>query len=76
MTLTTELLQAAEKGPVTVKAGGREYVVLSREIYDQVKQVRDYDDSEMNPRAAYPAVLKAWDAQGAPEDATDYEDLA
>lgn len=48
MNLTTEQLQAAEKGPVTVEVEGKEYVLLSRQVYDRVKQVL-YDDSDELP---------------------------
>jgi hypothetical protein len=34
-----------------------------------------FDDSEIDPREAYPAKLATWDAAGRPEDATDYQDL-
>ena len=34
MNLTEEQLKAAETGPVTIEADGREYVVISREVYE------------------------------------------
>ena len=70
MTLSTQQLQAAENGPVTVDLNGQEYIILSKSIYEQVKRPLDYDDSEMDLRDAYPTVMKAWD--GSPEDNTLY----
>jgi hypothetical protein len=75
MNLSSEQLQALEDGSaVPVVVEGREYVMVSREVYDRVKRVIDYDDSE-DVRETYPAVLKAWDAYGSPEDATLYQDV-
>lgn len=76
MNLTTEQLQAIEKGdPVHIEIHGKLCVILQEQVYDRVKNILEYDDSEMDPREAYPAMLKAWDSQGCPEDATDYQDL-
>jgi hypothetical protein len=75
MNLSPEQLQALEHGScVPVVVQGREYVMLSREVYERVKRVLEYDDSE-SPRETYPAVLKAWDAYGSPDDATLYQDV-
>lgn len=46
MNLTTEQLQAAEQGPVTVEANGKEYVLLSKEVCNRVKQVRSYSSCD------------------------------
>ena len=32
----------------------------------------EYDDREMDPAEAYPAVVQAWDSVGSPQDAEDY----
>jgi hypothetical protein len=71
MNLTTEQKKAIDHGeavPFTVE--GRECVLMSREVYDRVKQVLDLD-----PRETYPAAIKAWDAYGSPLDATLYQDV-
>ena len=74
MELTTEQLQTAKEGAVVeVTANGHTFVLLSQNVYNRVKQVMDYDDSEMDPREAYPAVMKAWNAT--PEDDTLYADV-
>lgn len=48
MNLTAQQLQAAEKGPVTVRSDGKEYVVISKEMYDRLKGL-SYDDSPLTP---------------------------
>ncbi|HCS53904.1 hypothetical protein [Rubinisphaera sp.] len=71
MNLTGEQIQALAEGltiPLVVE--GREYVMVSREVYERVKQVLEDD-----PRSTYPAAMKAWDAEGSPEDETLYQDV-
>ena len=41
MTLTNEELTAAQCGPVTIEAGGREYIVISKEVYDKATSAFD-----------------------------------
>jgi hypothetical protein len=47
-----------------------EFVLLKAEMYDLLARL-SYDD--FDARASYPAVLRAWDAEGSPNDATDYQ---
>lgn len=65
MDLTNDEMQALDQGrAVPIVLGGRECVVLSRDVYDRVKRVVEY--SEMAPEDAYPAVLAAWDQEQDP----------
>lgn len=67
MDLTSEQIQAIDHGDaVAVNVDGRQCVVLRQEIYDRVKRVMEYDDSEMSPEEAYPAILRAWDQEADP----------
>jgi hypothetical protein len=73
MTLTSEQKQALQRGEVVeTTVDGMACVLLSREVFGRLQKLH-YDDSEMDPREAYPSILKAWDSQGCPEDATDYQ---
>jgi hypothetical protein len=63
MNLTAEQLQAAEKGPVTVRADGKEYVVISRELYDRLKGLA-YDDSPLTPEEQEAACSHAGEPAG------------
>lgn len=75
MNLTTEQQQAIVSGEaVEAAVNGVTCVVLRKDIYERVKRVL-YDDSEMDPRETYEAVLQAWDDQGSPEDGELYRDL-
>jgi len=59
--------QAAKSGePVRVMAEGMEWVILRADVYDRVKQVLEGDT--LDPRDAYPAILRAWDQEDNPED--------
>jgi hypothetical protein len=70
MNITKEQLAAAEQGKlVEFEEDNKKFVLISREVYDQLAALR-YDD--LDPEAAYPAVLEAWDSVGSPDDATDY----
>jgi hypothetical protein len=40
---------------------GRSLVVLRQDVYDRVKRITDFDDSDMSPEEAYQAVLASWD---------------
>lgn len=74
MNLSSEQVEAIREGePVRVTSDevGTVCVVLRADVYDRVKNLI-YDDSEMDPREAYPAVLRAWDEEGCPEDAELY----
>jgi len=67
MNLTNDQIQALDHGqavPVTVD--GRQCVVLRQDVYDRVKRIMEYDDSEMNPEEAYAAILAAWDQEEDP----------
>ena len=73
MELTKEQIESAQKGKVVrVQTDQGEIVIVKAEIYDQLAGLV-YD--ELDPREAYPAVLKAWDAEGSPDDETAYQDL-
>jgi hypothetical protein len=74
MTFTNEQRRAVEaSGTVPMTIDGIECVVLRADVYDRVKRTLAYDDSEMEPEKAYPAVLEAWDSEGSPQDAEDYK---
>ena len=71
MNLSPEQIQALDDGEaVPVVVDGRECMVLVRELYDRVRKVIEPDLREI-----YPAVVKAWDAYGSPDDATLYQDV-
>ncbi|MBW3595643.1 MAG: hypothetical protein KY475_00045 [Planctomycetes bacterium] len=71
MNLSPDQIQALEHGEaVAVTVEGREYMVLSREVYDNAKRVM-----ELDPRDTYPAVMRPWDSYGSPDDATLYQDV-
>lgn len=40
---------------------GRSCVVLRQDVYDRVKRVVDFDDSDMSAEETYLAVQAAWD---------------
>ena len=62
MELTNEQVLAIDHGnAVPVIVDGRSCVVLRQDVYDRVKRVTDFDDSEMGPEETYLAVLAAWD---------------
>jgi hypothetical protein len=63
MNLTAEQLQAAEKGPVTLRAEGKEYVVISREIYDRLKGLF-HDHSPLTPEEEEAAFRHAGELAG------------
>jgi hypothetical protein len=74
MNLTAEQVIAVNEGqPVSVTPPevGAECVLLRADVYARIKNLI-YDDSEMDPREAYPAVLAAWNEEGCPEDAELY----
>jgi hypothetical protein len=74
MELTKEQIESAQKGEVVrVQTDSGEIVVVKAEVYDKLVGLV-YD--ELDPRDTYPAVLKAWDAEGSPDDATAYQDLS
>lgn len=72
MNLTEQEQQAIEHGKaVPVLVGRTECVVIRRDVFDRVRSVIDEDD----PRQMYPAVLRAWDSVGSPDDAMLYQDV-
>jgi hypothetical protein len=74
MELTQEQIESIQQGKaVKITVSGTECVVLSQAAYQDLTALR-YDD--MDPREAYPGLLKAWDAEGSPADADHYKDLA
>ena len=73
MTFTKEQREAVEtSGTVPMTIDGIPCVVVRADVYDRVKRIVEYDDSEMHPDQAYPVMLEAWDADGSPQDAEDY----
>jgi hypothetical protein len=47
MNITKEQLEAAESGnPVELAENGKKVDLISRDVYDRVKHVIEYDDSE------------------------------
>ena len=71
MTLTSEQAVAVKEGePVTVMPPevGAECVLVRADVFAQLRYLVD----EFNPRDAYPAILKAWDSAGSPEDGDLY----
>jgi hypothetical protein len=71
MTLTTEQIAAVKEGePVTVTPPevGEACILVRADVYAQLKRLMD----EIDPRDAYPAVLKAWDSVGSPKDGELY----
>ena len=72
MNITKEQIESAQKGKaVRIPTDSGELVILSAEMYDRVAILLSDD-----PRETYSAALKAWDAEGSPDDATAYQDLA
>lgn len=70
MNLSPEQIQALDHGEaVAIIVEGRQCVVVIQEAYNRIR--REIDD----PREAYGAAIKAWDAYGSPEDATLYQDI-
>ena len=61
-------------GTVPMTIDGIECVVLRADLYDRVKRIIEYNDDEMKPEEAYPAILEAWDSEGSPQDAEDYSE--
>jgi hypothetical protein len=71
MEITTEQIESARCGNVVrIQTEFGEFVLLKAEMYDLLARL-SYDD--FDARASYPAVLRAWDAEGSPNDATDYQ---
>ncbi len=68
MNLSGDQLKALQSGsPVPLNLDGTDCVVLRKDVYEKVKRLI-YDDSEMDPRETYPAVLAAWDQDDSPND--------
>lgn len=70
MKITKEQLETAERGtPVEIEEDNKEYVLISRERYEQLANLC-YED--LDAETTYGTVLDAWDSVGSPNDATDY----
>jgi hypothetical protein len=70
MNLTEQQVQSVESGaPVPVVIAGTRCILIREDIFERVKNVIEYDASEMDPEEAYPAILEAWDSVGSPDDA-------
>ena len=73
MTLTPEQREVVQAdGTVPMTIDGIECVVLRADLDARVKRLTEYDDREMDPAEAYPAVVQAWDSVGSPQDAEYY----
>ena len=73
MTFTAEQRQVIETtGIVPITIDGIECVVVRADLYERMKGIFEYDDSEPDPREWYPLVLKVLDEEGSPQDAKDY----
>lgn len=65
--LTTEQAEALERGePVEMTLDGKACIVLSREVYDRVKRLIEYDDSPLTVEEQIAALrhvgeLAGWD---------------
>lgn len=72
MIITNQQIDSARNGQVVrVSTDAGELVLLNADIYDRIASLLSSD-----PRETYPSILKAWDAEGRPDDATTYQDLA
>jgi hypothetical protein len=67
MDLTSQQVEAIDHGAaVPIVVEGRSCVVLRQDVYDRVKRVTDFDDSDISPEETYAAVLAAWDQEDDP----------
>jgi hypothetical protein len=70
MNITRQQFETAEKGaPVEIVAENKKYILISRDVYEQLAHLQD---QELDPEKTYGAVLEAWDSVGNPDDANDY----
>ena len=73
MILSRDQLTALDQGAaVAVTIAERECVVLRKDVFEKVPVLK-YDDSEMDPRETYPAVLRAWDQEDNSDDHEVYK---
>lgn len=73
MFLSADQLKTLQSGaPVPLTLDGTSCVLLRKDLYDKVKGLI-YDDSEMDPRETYPAVLSVWDQDDNPNDYESYQ---
>lgn len=73
MTLSADQLKALQSGSlVPLTLDGTDCVALHKDLYDKVKGLI-YDDSEMDPRETYPAVLSAWDQDNNTDNYANYK---
>ena len=67
MDLTSEQVLAIDHGDaVPIVVDGRSCVLLREDVFDRVKRVIDFDDSESSPEEMYPAIIAAWDEEDDP----------
>ncbi len=72
MIITNEQMDSARSGDIVrVSTDSGELVILSADYYDRIASMLSSD-----PRETYQSILNVWDAEGSPEDATAYQDLA
>jgi hypothetical protein len=76
MILTKEEHQAITTiGNVPVNVDGIDCVLVRADIFERLRDILAAGNSD-DPRAAYPAVLRAWDQDDNPADYEDYRNLA
>lgn len=69
MNISTQQLDAAKRGEaVRLQADDVEVVLLRADLFRQMEIQQQADD----PRQAYPAVLRAWDADDDPDSYEEY----
>ncbi len=62
MDISSEQVRAIDHGDaVPINVEGRSCVVLRQDVYDRVKRVVDFDESDISAEETYLAVLAAWD---------------
>ncbi|MEX0714949.1 MAG: hypothetical protein WD066_00100 [Planctomycetaceae bacterium] len=76
MELTREQHEAVEKGErVRVEIDGLDCAVVRWDIFETAQRILGHADDD-DPRATYPAILRAWDADDRPGDYDVYRDDA
>ena len=74
MTLTNEEHQAiAGIGNVRITVDGIDCFLVRADIFERVRNILSAESSE-DPHSTYPAILRAWDQDGSPDDYEDYRD--
>ena len=75
MVLTSEQVQALKEGePVTLSPPevGEECVLLRADVFSSGSASWCWIPRKLKSRDAYPAILRAWDSVGSPDDGEPY----